>query len=153
MTSQIRKRKSAIKETLPEIPKKLYFSIGEVSRLCGLRQHVLRYWETRFSQQLKLKKRSGRRYYEKEHILLIRHLKTLLYVQGYTIEGAKQYLTQYSRQQPVEDGATPESSENMTCELDVKEKKEQVSSNSLPAEVIITLESFIKELESLVTTA
>ena len=129
MASQIRKRKSAIKETLPEIPSKLYFSIGEVSRLCALKQHVLRYWETRFSQQIKLKKRNGRRYYEKEHIIVIRQLKELLYVKGYTIEGARQYLAKLNK------------------------TEQKIKPKNLLSEVVTMLESLVKELESLLTIA
>jgi len=141
MASQIRKRKSAIKETLPEIPNKLYFSIGEVSRLCVLKQHVLRYWETRFSQQIKLKKRNGRRYYEKEHIIIIRKLKELLYVKGYTIEEARQYLAKLGKaEQKLESTQHP------------KTQKEAVS-KSLLSEVVATLESLVKELEALLTAA
>jgi DNA-binding transcriptional MerR regulator len=138
MVSQIRKRKSAIKETLPEIPKKLYFSIGEVSRLCALKQHVLRYWETRFSQQIKLKKRNGRRYYEKEHILLIRQLKELLYVKGYTIEGARQHLVKMGK---VDQEIKPMQSE--------RKREENKAPKNLVSEVVTTLEALVKELEAL----
>jgi len=138
MASQIRKRKSAIKETLPDIPSKLYFSIGEVSRLCVLKQHVLRYWETRFSQQIKLKKRNGRRYYEKEHIILIRKLKELLYVKGYTIEGARQHLAKLGKsEQTIESMQRP------------KKREESKVTKSLVSEVVATLESLVKELEAL----
>ena len=146
MASQIRKRKSAIKETLPEIPNKLYFSIGEVSRLCALKQHVLRYWETRFSQQLKLKKRNGRRYYEKEHIIVIRQLKELLYVKGYTIEGARQHLAKLSKTEQKKIQLTHQHQQP----LQEQQQREESVSKGLLSEVVSTLESLVKELESLI---
>ncbi|CAI8225520.1 MAG: HTH-type transcriptional regulator GlnR [Marinobacterium sp. xm-d-530] len=77
---------------LPTIPTKRYFTIGEVSKLCDLKPHVLRYWEQEFDQ-IEPVKRSNRRYYQHQDILLIREIKALLYEQGLTIAGAKQYLT------------------------------------------------------------
>jgi DNA-binding transcriptional MerR regulator len=77
---------------LPTIPTKRYFTIGEVSKLCDLKPHVLRYWEQEFDQ-IEPVKRSNRRYYQHQDILLIREIKGLLYEQGLTIAGAKQYLT------------------------------------------------------------
>lgn len=77
---------------LPAIPEKLYFTIGEVGRLCHLRPHVLRYWEQEFTQLSPSKRRGNRRYYQRKDVLLIRKIKDLLYAQGYTIEGARQQL-------------------------------------------------------------
>ena len=74
---------------LPPIPNKLYFSIGEVSKLCVLKSHVLRYWEQEFSELSPTKRRGNRRYYQRKDVLLIRRIKSLLYDQGYTIEGAR----------------------------------------------------------------
>jgi len=92
MSSQ--KSKGAIKNSeLPPIPEKLYFTIGEVSKLCSLRPHVLRYWEQEFVQLSPSKRRGNRRYYQRKDVLLIRDIKDLLYEQGYTIEGARQQLS------------------------------------------------------------
>ena len=77
---------------LPEIPDKLYFTIGEVSELCGVKQHVLRYWEQQFSQLQNLERRANRRYYKRDDILFVRKLRGLLHEQGFTINGARQYL-------------------------------------------------------------
>lgn len=77
---------------LPEIPDKLYFTIGEVSELCGVKQHVLRYWEQQFSQLQNLERRANRRYYKHDDILFVRKLRGLLHEQGFTINGARQYL-------------------------------------------------------------
>ena len=77
---------------LPPIPGKRYFAIGEVSDLCGVRSHVLRYWEQEFPSLKPMKRRGNRRYYQREDVLLIRQIRSLLYEQGYTISGARQKL-------------------------------------------------------------
>jgi len=77
---------------LPPIPGKRYFTIGEVSDLCGVKAHVLRYWEQEFPQLSPVKRRGNRRYYQREDVLTIRQIRNLLYEQGYTIGGAKQKL-------------------------------------------------------------
>ena len=78
---------------LSPIPDKIYFSIGEVGRLCRLRPHVLRYWEQEFPQLTPSKRRGNRRYYQRKDVLLIRQIKNLLYGKGYTIEGARLHLS------------------------------------------------------------
>ena len=78
---------------LPVIPGKRYFTIGEVSELCGVKAHVLRYWEQEFPQLSPVKRRGNRRYYQLQDVLTIRQIRSLLYDQGYTIGGAKQKLT------------------------------------------------------------
>jgi DNA-binding transcriptional MerR regulator len=75
---------------LPEIPAKRYFTIGEVSELCEVKPHVLRYWEQEFSQLKPVKRRGNRRYYQRQDVVLIRQIRTLLYEQGFTIGGARQ---------------------------------------------------------------
>lgn len=94
MTIQKRKGKAIIKaDKLPEIPSKLYFTIGEVGKLCSLKPHVLRYWEKEFNQYLRpMKRRGNRRYYKHEDVELVRQIRELLYCQGFTIEGARQKL-------------------------------------------------------------
>lgn len=77
---------------LPHIPNKKYFAIGEASRLCDVKPHVLRYWEQEFEELRNINRRSNRRYYEQTHIILIRRIRGLLYDRGYTIEGAKKLL-------------------------------------------------------------
>ncbi len=77
---------------LPEIPDKLYFTIGEVGKLCDLKPHVLRYWEQEFPQLSPSKRRGNRRYYQRRDVVLIRKIRNLLYAEGYTIEGARQQL-------------------------------------------------------------
>lgn len=74
---------------LPPIPTKRYFAIGEVSDLCGVKPHVLRYWEQEFEQLEPVKRRGNRRYYQRNDVMLIRQIRALLYEQGYTIGGAR----------------------------------------------------------------
>jgi DNA-binding transcriptional MerR regulator len=80
------------KESLPPIPAKRYFTIGEVSELCGVKPHVLRYWEQEFTQLKPVKRRGNRRYYQHHEVLLIRRIRELLYDQGFTISGARNRL-------------------------------------------------------------
>lgn len=78
---------------LPVIPGKKYFTIGEVSELCDVKPHVLRYWEQEFPQLNPVKRRGNRRYYQRQEVLLIRQIRSLLYDHGYTIGGARQRLS------------------------------------------------------------
>lgn len=78
---------------LPAIPSKRYFTIGEVSELCAVKPHVLRYWEQEFPQLKPVKRRGNRRYYQRHDVILIRQIRALLYDQGFTIGGARQQLT------------------------------------------------------------
>lgn len=90
---------------LPPIPAKRYFTIGEVSDLCGVKAHVLRYWEQEFTQLKPLKRRGNRRYYQHHEVLLVRRIRELLYDQGYTIHGARNQLSHPGHNGP--NGAAP----------------------------------------------
>ncbi len=79
-------------DELPAIPGKRYFTIGEVSDLCAVKPHVLRYWEQEFPQLKPVKRRGNRRYYQRQDVLVIRQIRALLYEQGFTIGGARQRL-------------------------------------------------------------
>lgn len=81
-----------MEKTLPPIPAKRYFTIGEVSDLCGVKPHVLRYWEQEFTQLRPMKRRGNRRYYQHHEVLMIRRIRDLLYDQGFTISGARNKL-------------------------------------------------------------
>ena len=81
---------------LPAIPGKRYFTIGEVSELCGVKPHVLRYWEQEFSQLKPVKRRGNRRYYQRHDVVLIREIRGLLYEQGFTISGARNRLEDHA---------------------------------------------------------
>jgi len=85
-------QEQAPKIELPPIPAKRYFTIGEVSELCGVKPHVLRYWEQEFTQLKPVKRRGNRRYYQHHEVLLIRRIRELLYEQGFTISGARNRL-------------------------------------------------------------
>lgn len=78
---------------LPAIPGKRYFTIGEVSELCDVKPHVLRYWEQEFPQLKPVKRRGNRRYYQRQDVIMIRQIRSLLYDQGYTIGGARQQMS------------------------------------------------------------
>ncbi len=98
--------------TLPHIPAKRYFTIGEVAELCGVKPHVLRYWEQEFTQLRPMKRRGNRRYYQHHVVLMIRRIRDLLYDQGFTISGARnrlQELTHLERDSgAVVDGDGPD---------------------------------------------
>jgi DNA-binding transcriptional MerR regulator len=96
-------------ELLPPIPAKRYFTIGEVSDLCAVKPHVLRYWEQEFTQLKPVKRRGNRRYYQHHEVLLIRRIRDLLYEQGFTINGARNRLETETSDSPAErgDGGIP----------------------------------------------
>jgi DNA-binding transcriptional MerR regulator len=104
-----------MEKVLPAIPAKRYFTIGEVSDLCGVKPYVLRYWEQEFTQLKPMKRRGNRRYYQHHEVLLIRRIRDLLYEQGFTISGARNRLADNGtppRVPPVadsgsDDGSTP----------------------------------------------
>jgi DNA-binding transcriptional MerR regulator len=83
-----------MEKALPPIPAKRYFTIGEVSELCGVKPYVLRYWEQEFTQLKPMKRRGNRRYYQHHEVLLIRRIRDLLYDQGFTISGARNRLSE-----------------------------------------------------------
>ena len=95
-----------MEKSLPAIPAKRYFTIGEVSELCGVKPYVLRYWEQEFTQLKPMKRRGNRRYYQHHEVLLIRRIRELLYEQGFTISGARNRLADahHGRNEAPEDG-------------------------------------------------
>ncbi|MFY3384210.1 MerR family transcriptional regulator [Paracidovorax sp. MALMAid1276] len=90
--------------TLPSIPAKRYFTIGEVAELCGVKPHVLRYWEQEFTQLRPMKRRGNRRYYQHHEVLMIRRIRDLLYDQGFTISGARNRLQELVQSGRDDDG-------------------------------------------------
>ena len=97
-----------MEKNLPPIPAKRYFTIGEVGELCGVKPHVLRYWEQEFTQLRPMKRRGNRRYYQHHEVLMIRRIRELLYDQGFTISGARnklQELAQTERERHRMEGA------------------------------------------------
>jgi DNA-binding transcriptional MerR regulator len=99
-----------MEKSLPPIPAKRYFTIGEVGELCGVKPHVLRYWEQEFTQLRPMKRRGNRRYYQHHEVLMIRRIRELLYDQGFTISGARnklQELAQAEREKRRQDDEEP----------------------------------------------
>ena len=108
-----------LKETLPPIPAKRYFTIGEVSELCGVKPHVLRYWEQEFTQLKPVKRRGNRRYYQHHEVLLIRRIRDLLYDQGFTISGARNRLDEMVAE-PVTGGRAGKSISMTTLRREIR---------------------------------
>ena len=104
---------------LPPIPGKRYFTIGETSDLCGVKAHVLRYWEQEFSQLKPIKRKGNRRYYQRHDVLLIRQIKELLYNNGYTILGAKQKLNEDESSQESKKSAIKEIEQEVQDLIDI----------------------------------
>ncbi len=94
-------------DELPPIPAKRYFTIGEVSDLCGVKPHVLRYWEQEFTQLKPVKRRGNRRYYQHHEVLLVRRIRELLYNQGFTISGARNRLDEGGSVEVAEEKSEP----------------------------------------------
>src|SRR5476651_538359 len=120
MNDRIAKTELAV---LPPIPAKRYFTIGEVSELCGVKPHVLRYWEQEFTQLKPVKRRGNRRYYQHHEVLLIRRIRELLYEQGFTISGARNRLADAAMHRetadPASAGHAKSSLEAIESELEV----------------------------------
>ncbi len=95
---------------LAPIPAKRYFTIGEVAQLCGVKPHVLRYWEQEFTQLRPMKRRGNRRYYQHHEVLMIRRIRDLLYDQGFTISGARNRLQEWALDGTPDEGAEPNAS-------------------------------------------
>ena len=112
-------------EELPVIPAKRYFTIGEVSELCGVKPHVLRYWEQEFSQLKPVKRRGNRRYYQHHEVLLVRRIRELLYNQGFTISGARNRLDEGGAEEvasavkPEPAAATPDLREELQSVIEM----------------------------------
>ena len=113
MTEQTSKE---LMEALPSIPAKRYFTIGEVSELCGVKPHVLRYWEQEFTQLKPVKRRGNRRYYQHHEVLLIRRIRELLYEQGFTISGARNRLDEHSKRGVKKELSSEVSQDSATIE-------------------------------------
>ena len=134
MTEQINKLQE---NTLPPIPAKHYFTIGEVSELCGVKPHVLRYWEQEFNQLKPVKRRGNRRYYQHHEVLLIRRIRELLYKQRFTISGARSRLDEPHEQNEGDVALAPVLTEKRT---------EVIADISLAA-----LRSELEEIKNLLT--
>ncbi len=107
---------------LPLIPSKRYFTIGEVGELCGVKPHVLRYWEQEFTQLKPVKRRGNRRYYQHHEVMLIRRIRELLYEQGFTISGARNRLLSEGEMDEMPAEGLPEVAEQSMSPSDIKKE-------------------------------
>jgi len=124
---------------LPPIPAKRYFTIGEVSELCGVKPHVLRYWEQEFTQLKPVKRRGNRRYYQHHEVLLIRRIRALLYDDGFTISGARNLLDAKGRLKPEKSKST----EDLSVEV---QSSGEESTQAIPTENVSGLREVLKEV-------
>jgi DNA-binding transcriptional MerR regulator len=131
-------QEQALKVALPPIPAKRYFTIGEVSELCGVKPHVLRYWEQEFTQLKPVKRRGNRRYYQHHEVLLIRRIRELLYEQGFTISGARNRL----------DGHDTHVAEHATDHVEVVVQA-TVAESSTPSVDVLALRTALREVLSM----
>jgi DNA-binding transcriptional MerR regulator len=115
------------KEDLPPIPAKRYFTIGEVSELCGVKPHVLRYWEQEFNQLKPVKRRGNRRYYQHHEVLLVRRIRELLYSEGFTISGARNRLDEAAIAERAEPGSPVSADTNKTLKTALREIAESLN--------------------------
>ncbi len=136
---------------LPVIPNKRYFTIGEVGELCNVKPHVLRYWEQEFPQLSPVKRRGNRRYYQREDVLIIRQIRSLLYEQGYTISGARLQLQSEApkakvvAEKVVESPVVAETVAN-NASTSMLAYQAQISQNMLN----VVIKDMIRELEAIV---
>jgi DNA-binding transcriptional MerR regulator len=120
-----------MEKALPPIPAKRYFTIGEVSELCGVKPYVLRYWEQEFTQLKPMKRRGNRRYYQHHEVLLIRRIRDLLYEQGFTISGARNQLIEAPAPRGGAD-LTGEPAEQTSDAIDLDEMIEELRVHEAP---------------------
>ncbi len=134
-----------MEKALPSIPAKRYFTIGEVGDLCGVKPHVLRYWEQEFTQLRPMKRRGNRRYYQHHEVLMIRRIRDLLYEQGFTISGARNKLQEMAQ---LDRGKLPIG--GVMPDLEGDREEECVTSSDLD-EQVLSIENVVarKEISSL----
>lgn len=148
-----------MEKTLPPIPAKRYFTIGEVGDLCGVKPHVLRYWEQEFTQLRPMKRRGNRRYYQHHEVLMIRRIRDLLYDQGFTISGARnkmQELLQSERDKKRNGEVMLEGLEVVEVDdMDLEDFEDSQSMDSLdvPAMELIQLKRELFEIRELLAEA
>ncbi len=148
-----------MEKTLPPIPAKRYFTIGEVGDLCGVKPHVLRYWEQEFVQLRPMKRRGNRRYYQHQEVLMIRRIRDLLYDQGFTITGARnkmQELLQAERDLRRNGEVPPEgaeASEMADSKLEDFEDILPIDGESVNSETLHQVRRELFEIRDLLTAA
>ena len=141
-----------MENTLPSIPAKRYFTIGEVGDLCGVKPHVLRYWEQEFTQLRPMKRRGNRRYYQHHEVLMIRKIRDLLYEQGFTISGARnkmQEILEAEREKRRSSGR-PDDDIGADVDLASAEPESTVPSDiAMPAQQVAQLRAELQEIRTL----
>ena len=148
-----------MEKPLPSIPAKRYFTIGEVSDLCGVKPHVLRYWEQEFTQLRPMKRRGNRRYYQHHEVLMIRRIRDLLYDQGFTISGARnklQELVQLERDKRRAGEVMLEGVEVIEVEdstLDDFEDSTPAAENTAASEKLLLVRRELFEIRDLLTAS
>ena len=138
-----------MENTLPPIPAKRYFTIGEVADLCGVKPHVLRYWEQEFTQLRPMKRRGNRRYYQHHEVLMIRRIRDLLYDQGFTISGARnkmQELLQTERDKKRNGEVMLEGVDNLEGDDDEADEADDMALESIAPESAGRLQTLRREL-------
>ena len=138
---------------LPPIPAKRYFTIGEVAELCGVKPHVLRYWEQEFTQLRPMKRRGNRRYYQHHEVLMIRRIRDLLYDQGFTISGACNRLQELAHaDKALRDGGAPHA-DGLETAVPAQGANEEMSvAQAIPLNAA-TLRKELEEIRALLLTA
>ena len=134
-------------DVLPAIPAKRYFTIGEVAELCGVKTHVLRYWEQEFTQLRPVKRRGNRRYYQHHEVLMIRRIRDLLYEQGFTISGARNKLQELAQAERSPSG--PGTMEVDDTVADVAEVDRSLA--PVEGQTALELHKELQEIRSLLT--
>jgi DNA-binding transcriptional MerR regulator len=148
-----------MEKTLPPIPAKRYFTIGEVGDLCGVKPHVLRYWEQEFTQLRPMKRRGNRRYYQHHEVLMIRRIRDLLYDQGFTISGARnkmQELLQSERDKKRNDEVLLDGMEVVEVDdMDLEDFQDSslADQSDLPAMELVQLKQELFEIRQLLAQA
>jgi DNA-binding transcriptional MerR regulator len=138
-----------MEKALPEIPAKRYFTIGEVSELCGVKPYVLRYWEQEFSQLKPMKRRGNRRYYQHHEVVLIRRIRELLYDQGFTISGARNRLIEATaRDTGASTGAEPVPERSVETAPALALHQTATSTISVPARVTNPAEMTVDQVRT-----
>ena len=137
--------------SLPPIPDKRYFTIGEVSHLCAVKPHVLRYWEQEFSQLKPCKRRGNRRYYQYQDVVIVRHIRYLLYDQGFTICGARSQLQGERQRKPDPQVVDQPAVSAAVSEFTLAQSDSAVASPTRDETLKHTLRETIHELEAILT--